>query len=177
MKSKTETIVGNLESLSNQTEAFNKSSSSAVDFLVQSISEAESETRRANNLTNAVERVSNESQSAGVMVENQAQLIVELSTMIQQFNGNLTSTNELIGQGELEENTTHGEIESLKVFVILIYNSSLLHKGFNTAKIKARETSARFLTQYGVELGGGGLYKLYLKNTIPKTTFDTIHLV
>ena len=39
---------------------------------------------------------------------------------------------------------------------------SLLRRGFNTAKIKAREASARFLTQYGVERGGGW-YKLYLK--------------
>ena len=30
---------------------------------------------------------------------------------------------------------------------------SLLRRGFNTAKIKAREASARFLTQYGVEPG------------------------
>ena len=34
--------------------------------------------------------------------------------------------------------------------------SFLLRRGFNTAKIKAREASARFLTQYGVEPGGGG---------------------
>ena len=39
-----------------------------------------------------------------------------------------------------------------------------------------REASARFLTQCGVE-PGGGWYKLYLKNTIQKTTYDTIHLV
>ena len=32
--------------------------------------------------------------------------------------------------------------------------SSLLRRGFGTAKIKAREASARFLTQYGVEPGG-----------------------
>ena len=32
---------------------------------------------------------------------------------------------------------------------------SLLRRGFNTAKIKAREASARFLTEYGVEPGGG----------------------
>ena len=35
--------------------------------------------------------------------------------------------------------------------------SFLLRRGFNTAKIKAREASARFLTQYGVEPGGGGV--------------------
>ena len=34
--------------------------------------------------------------------------------------------------------------------------TSLLPRGFNTAKIKAREASARCLTQYGVEPGGGG---------------------
>ena len=39
-----------------------------------------------------------------------------------------------------------------------------------------RGASARFLTQDGVE-PGGGLYKLYLKNTIQKTTYGTIHLV
>ena len=33
----------------------------------------------------------------------------------------------------------------------------LLRRGFNTAKITAREASARFLTQYGVEAGGGGV--------------------
>ena len=46
-------------------------------------------------------------------------------------------------------------------------------------KIKAREASARFLAQYGVEPGGEVIQtiKLYLKNTIQKTTCDTIHLV
>ena len=156
MKSKTEMIVRNLENLSNQSGAFNKSSSSAVDFLVQSISEAESETRRANNLRNAVEQMSNETRSAGVMVENQAQLIVELSTMIQQFNGNLTNTNALIGLGELEENTTRGEIEVLQVFMILIYNSSLLHKGFNTAKKREKPLPDFSLSMALNRRGGGG---------------------
>ena len=116
MKSKTEKIVSDLQSLLNQSQTFNTSSLSAVDFLEQSISDAESETRRANNLTNAVERMSNETQNAGVTVDNEAQLIVKLSTMIQQFNGNLTNTNQLIGQSELQANTTQDEIEDVKVF-------------------------------------------------------------
>ena len=33
---------------------------------------------------------------------------------------------------------------------------SLLRRGFNTAKIKARGASARFPTEYGVEPGRGG---------------------
>lgn len=126
MKSRTETIVGDLDSLSNRSESFNESSSNAIDLLSKSISEAESETMRANNLTNAVKRMSNETRSAGVMVENQAQLIVELSTMVQQFNGNLTNTNELIGQGGLQVNTTHGETAHVKV-LINVYNSIFLY--------------------------------------------------
>ena len=50
-------------------------------------------------------------------------------------------------------------IEETTVFPTFIqrwYYISLLCRGFNTAKIKAREASARFLTQYGVEPGGGG---------------------
>ena len=116
MKSKTEKTVSDLQSLLHQSQTFNTSSLSAVDFLEQSISDAESETRRANNLTNAVERMSNETQNVGVTVDNEAQLIAELSRMIQQFNGNLTNTNQLIGQSELQANTTHDEIEDVKVF-------------------------------------------------------------
>ena len=116
MKSKTEKIVSDLQSLLNQSQTFNTSSLSAVDFLEQSISDAESATGRANNLTNAVERMSNETQNAEVTVDNKAQLIVELSRMIRHFNGNLTNTNELIGQSELHVNTTHDEIEDVKVF-------------------------------------------------------------
>ena len=37
-------------------------------------------------------------------------------------------------------------------------NISLLRRGFNTAKPKAREASARFLTQYGVQPGGDTNY-------------------
>ena len=36
--------------------------------------------------------------------------------------------------------------------------ASLLRRCFNTAKIKAREASVRFLTQYGVEPGGDTSY-------------------
>ena len=38
---------------------------------------------------------------------------------------------------------------------------SLLRRGFYTAKIKATEASARFLTQYGVEPGGGVIQTIY----------------
>ena len=45
------------------------------------------------------------------------------------------------------------------MYVLLTYSKVFklfLHRrGFNTAKIKAREASARFLTQYDVEPGGG----------------------
>ena len=37
----------------------------------------------------------------------------------------------------------------------------LLRRGFHTVKIKARETSARFLTQYGVEPGGGVIQTIF----------------
>ena len=121
MKSKTENIASDLQSLLNQSQTFNTSSLSAVDFLEQSISDAVSETRRANNLTNAVERMSNETQNAGVTVDNEAQLIAGLSRMIQQFNGNLTNTNGLIGQSELQVNTAYDEIEDVKVFFKRLY--------------------------------------------------------
>ena len=37
----------------------------------------------------------------------------------------------------------------------------LLRRGFNTAKIKAREASARLLTQYSVEPGGGVIQTIF----------------
>ena len=49
-------------------------------------------------------------------------------------------------------------VTNFKMFLTNIPTVSLLRRGFNTAKLKAIEASARFLTQHGVESGGDTNY-------------------
>lgn len=115
MKSQSEKIVGELENLSNQSKTMNTSSSNSVEFLQRSISQASSETRRANNLTDAVEQIFNETQNAEIMVKKQTEVIEELSKLVEQFNGELSKTRMEIDQDKLRVNATHDEIEAVKV--------------------------------------------------------------
>ena len=115
MKSRAQRIIDELENLSNKSKTSNISSSDAIDFLRQSISEATLETRRANNLTHAVEQVFNETQDAEMTVDNHTELIKKLSNMVEQFNSDLNRTRMQIAQDKLRMNKTYDEIESVKV--------------------------------------------------------------
>lgn len=115
MKSQSEKIVGELENLSNQSKTMNTSSSNSVEFLQRSISQASSETRRANNITAAVEQIFNETQNAEMMVNKQTEVIEELSKLVVQFNGELSKTRMEIDQDKLRVNATYDEIEAVKV--------------------------------------------------------------
>jgi uncharacterized coiled-coil DUF342 family protein len=115
VKSQSEKIVGELENLSNQSKTMNTSSSNSVEFLQRSISQASSETRRANNITAAVEQIFNETQNAEMMVNKQTEVIEELSKLVVQFNGELSKTRMEIDQDKLRVNATYDEIEAVKV--------------------------------------------------------------
>ncbi|CAB4009570.1 Hypothetical predicted protein, partial [Paramuricea clavata] len=117
VKSKSEKIVSELENLSNHSETMNTSSLNSVEFLQRSISQAASETRRANNLTAAVEQIFNETQDAEIMVKKQTEVIEELSKKVEQFNGELASTRMQIDQDTLRVNATHDEIEAVEMLV------------------------------------------------------------
>ena len=114
---RTQKIADELRKLSNESRAMNTSASDAVDFMLESISDAKSQTSRANNLKNSVEQTFNESESVAVDVKNSTEVTEGLSKMLEQFNDDLNRTKTRINEDKLQLKTTRVEIEAVKVVV------------------------------------------------------------
>lgn len=115
MKRQTENIVVVLGRVLNETISMNITSSNSIDFLQHGVSQAASESQRANNLTATVQQTFNKTQDTQVAVDNHKNVIVGLSDAMKSFNGRLDSTRLLIEQQKIRKSATYNEIEAVEV--------------------------------------------------------------
>ena len=121
MKDRSEKILSELGKVSNQSKIFNASSSSAIDFMEESISEATSERERADIIAHQVEQIFNKTQNAESMVDNHTKIITNLSNDLSAFNNGLDQTRIQIGHDNVRINSTRGETENIKVLLCNVF--------------------------------------------------------
>jgi septal ring factor EnvC (AmiA/AmiB activator) len=121
VKYRSEKILNELGKVSNQSKIVNASSSSAIVFMEESISEATSERERADNIAHQVEQIFNKTQNAESMVDNHTKIITDLSNDLSEFNNGLDQTRIQIGQDNVRINSTRGETEKIKVLLCNVF--------------------------------------------------------
>lgn len=115
MNSGTDNVVLEMKKMLNETIAMNESSSKAVHFINESISEALLQEQREKNISRVAEQSFKKAEEAAKEMKTQMEKVEKLRDEINQFNSNLNKTRRQLEKEWITRNKTQTDVDNIKV--------------------------------------------------------------